>query len=90
MSSMWKSIGPAGAATDRWVGHDPSKRFPIYTRGNAGEVYPEVFTPLSFSIASEVGERSMRAAILASGLIRPDELDNETFSITLLSEYSLI
>ncbi len=75
MSSMWKSIGPAGAGTDTWVGHDPSKRFPIYTRGNAGEVYPEVFTPLSFSIASEVGERSMRAAILASGLIRPSELD---------------
>lgn len=74
---MWKPIGPgAEDDADRWVGHDPSERFPIYTRGNAGEVYPEVFTPLSFSIAAEAGERSMRAAILASGLIRPDELDS--------------
>lgn len=76
MGNMWKPVGPAGASDDSWVGDDPSERFPIYTRGNAGEVYPEVFTPLSFSIASEAGERSMRAAILASGLIRPDELDS--------------
>jgi pyruvate,water dikinase len=74
MNDMWKPIGPADAE-ERWVGHDTSSRFPVYTRGNAGEVYPEVFTPLSFSIAAEAGERSMRAAILASGLIRPDELD---------------
>lgn len=71
---MWKPIGPVDA-TEQWVGHDASSRFPVYTRGNAGEVYPEVFTPLSFSIAAEAGERSMRAAILTSGLIRPDELD---------------
>lgn len=71
---MWKPIGPVDA-TEQWVGHDASDRFPVYTRGNAGEVYPEVFTPLSFSIAAEAGERSMRAAILTSGLIRPDELD---------------
>ncbi len=70
---MWKPVGPA-TASEAWVGTDPSSRFPIYTRGNAGEVYPEVFTPLSFSIAAEAGERSMRTALLASGLIRPEEL----------------
>lgn len=74
MNDMWKPIGPVDAE-ERWVGHDTSSRFPVYTRGNAGEVYPEVFTPLSFSIAAEAGERSMRAAILASGLIRPEELE---------------
>jgi phosphohistidine swiveling domain-containing protein len=72
-NDIWKPIGPPDA-TEQWVGHDTSSRFPVYTRGNAGEVYPEVFTPLSFSIAADAGERSMRAAILASGLIRPDEL----------------
>lgn len=58
-----------------WVGHDASERFPIYTRGNAGEVYPEVFTPLSFSVASEATERAMRNALIGSGLVRPSELD---------------
>ena len=37
--------------------------------------YPEVFTPLSFSMALEVGERATRAAISASGLITPEEMD---------------
>ncbi len=68
---IWKPIGDG-----HWVGTEPSARFPVYTRGNAGEVYPEVFTPLSFSIASEAGEKAMRAAILYSGLIRPEEIEN--------------
>ncbi len=70
---LWRAVGqPAG--DDRWVGQDPSERFPVYTRGNAGEVYPEVFTPLSFSVAAESAERAMRNAILTSGLVRPEEL----------------
>ncbi len=80
MAGIWKPIGPASRSeqadpAEQWVGHDSSSRFPVYTRGNAGEVYPEVFTPLSFSIGSEATERSMRAAMLTSGLIRPYELD---------------
>lgn len=70
---LWRPVGtPAGV--DRWVGQDTSDRFPVYTRGNAGEVYPEVFTPLSFSVAAESAERAMRNAILTSGLIRPEEM----------------
>ncbi len=73
-ATPWRPVGPPDA-TDRWVGHDASERFPVYTRGNAGEVYPEVFTPLSFSVAAEAAERAMRNAIVHSGLIRPEELD---------------
>lgn len=73
-TDVWRPVGP-GDATDSWVGHDASDRFPVYTRGNAGEVYPEVFTPLSFSVAAAGAERAMRNAILVSGLIRPEELD---------------
>lgn len=65
----WRKVG-----TGEWVGTGASDRFPIYTRGNAGEVYPEVYRPLSFSIAQQGGERAMRNAILASGVIRPEEL----------------
>jgi pyruvate,water dikinase len=66
---MWKPIGDGS-----WVGSDPSERFPVYTRGNAGEVYPEVYRPLTFSIAAESGERAMRNAVAVSGLLRPEEL----------------
>ena len=31
----------------------PSERFPIYTRGNTGEVYPNVITPLCGSIVAQ-------------------------------------
>ena len=72
---LWKPIGGVEDG-GRWVGHDASDRFPVYTRGNAGEVYPEVFTPLSFSVAAEAAERAMRNGIAHSGLVRPDELDD--------------
>jgi phosphohistidine swiveling domain-containing protein len=68
--SFWKPIG-----SGQWVGSDPSERFNVYTRGNAGEVYPEVFTPLSFSIAMEAGEAAMRNALLGTGLITRKELE---------------
>ncbi len=72
-NGIWKPVGPPGSA-DTWVGHDPSDRFSVYTRGNAGEVYPEVFTPLSFSVAADAAETAMRRALLTTGLIRPEEL----------------
>ncbi len=81
---IWKPIGgptdgdetAEGSSSRVWVGQDASDQFPIYTRGNAGEVYPEVFTPLSYSVASEAGERAIRNALLTSGLVRPSELDD--------------
>ncbi|MCP4225007.1 MAG: phosphoenolpyruvate-utilizing protein [Actinomycetia bacterium] len=71
---IWKAIG--GREEDgHWVGHAPSNQFPVYTRGNTGEVYPEVFTPLTFSIAADATELAMRNAMLESGLLRPKEVD---------------
>ena len=37
-----------------WVVDDrPSDRFPVYTRGNTGEVYPNVITPLCGSVVKD-------------------------------------
>ncbi len=72
---QWRKVGGG-----EWVGTDASERFPIYTRGNAGEVYPLVYRPLSFSIAQESGERAMRRAMLRSGLVRPSELEGIALS----------
>lgn len=34
-----------------WVTDNPtSKKWPLYTRGNVGEVFPEVVLPLTWSV----------------------------------------
>ncbi len=47
--SLLKDLG-AGL----YVHEPPSTRYPVYTRGNAGEVWPEVAYPLSVSISRSV------------------------------------
>ena len=32
------------------IDDEPSPRFPVYTRGNAGEVFPNVMTPMTGSL----------------------------------------
>lgn len=67
--SIWKVVGDG-----QWVGSEPSRRYPVYTRGNAGEVYPEVFTPLSFSIAAEPSDQAFRNAVARTGLVSAKDL----------------
>ncbi len=76
----WRPIGGG-----QWVGTDLSEKFPLYTRANAGEVYPLVYRPLSFSIAQESGERAMRRAVLTSGLIRPEEIEDIPLTTAVMS-----
>ncbi|MBV8979838.1 MAG: phosphoenolpyruvate-utilizing protein [Acidimicrobiia bacterium] len=46
-----------------WVVDDaPSRRFPIYTRGNVGEVFPDVVSPLSWSAYGGEAELGWREA----------------------------
>lgn len=40
----------------------PSRRWPIYTRGNIGEVYPDVVLPLEWDVAGLPSERGWRRA----------------------------
>ncbi len=74
----WKPIG-----NGRWVGSAASERFPVYTRGNAGEVYPEVFTPLTYSMVFETTEQAFRNALTHTGLIRRHEVDDVPLSTGL-------
>lgn len=66
----WHPIGDG-----KWVGHRASPTLATYTRGNAGEVYPNVWHPLSFSISAQMGEAAMRNAAAASGFLTAAELD---------------
>ncbi|MDG1846407.1 MAG: PEP-utilizing enzyme [Acidimicrobiales bacterium] len=57
----------------------PSKRYPIYTRGNAGEVWPEVAYPLTITLNRIVGEEaSARAAINAGVITQKDITEGPT------------
>jgi pyruvate,water dikinase len=58
-----------------WVVDDrPSRRFPIYTRGNAGEVYPNVITPLCGSIVKEPIARGQERVFREMGMLTAADL----------------
>lgn len=55
--------------------HDhPSTRFPVYTRGNVGEVWPYVLYPLSASLAREAPFDPFADAFVALGALTTDEV----------------
>src|SRR5688500_933835 len=58
-----------------WIVDDrPSSRFPIYTRGNTGEVYPNVITPLCGSIVKEPIARGQERVFREMGALASDDL----------------
>ena len=61
----------------RWItDNEPSERFPLWTRGNAGEVFPNVMTPLSASLYGDAPSRAQTTAFLGMGVLLPSDLDN--------------
>ena len=84
------------ARTYSVIDAEPSRRFPVYTRGNAGEVYPNVMTPLTGSLigdASSVGQiRAMRefGMLLKRDLTAPGEFGTGVFGGYLYANLSLL
>ncbi|MEY2449605.1 MAG: rifampicin phosphotransferase [Acidimicrobiaceae bacterium] len=70
---------------DRWiVDSEPSTRYPIYTRGNVGEVFPDPVAPLSGDIITRGAEPGWRDALARFGALDHDEFDpnnNEVVAI---------
>jgi pyruvate,water dikinase len=68
---------------DRWiVDSAPSSRYPIYTRANVGEVFPDPVTPLSATIGiAENAEPGWRDAFARFGVVEPDEYDSDANEI---------
>lgn len=60
-----------------WVTDRPaSERYPIYTRANAGEVYPDPVSPLAGSLAMlSAGEAGWRDAYVRAGTFDYEEFD---------------
>ena len=64
--------------------HRVSERFPLLCRGNAGEVYPNVVSPLTGSIVAGPFSEGQRRLSIDAGLATPEQLrefDGVTFSV---------
>jgi pyruvate,water dikinase len=61
---------------DRWiVDSEPSTRYPIYTRGNVGEVFPDPVAPLSADFITMGAEPGWRDAFERFGAFDSSEFD---------------
>lgn len=58
---------------------DLSERFPIYTRANVGEVFPDPVTPLTSDTALFDAELGWRDAWVRMGAFDPDEFPGDSF-----------
>jgi pyruvate,water dikinase len=63
------------------VDNEPDRRFPIYTRGNVGEVFPDVVTPLTWSALGDAAEMGWRDAFAQFGVLRPDDFGDAPMGI---------
>lgn len=59
----------------------PSTRWPIYTRGNIGEVYPEVVLPLEWELGGPASEEGWRVAAEAIGFATPADWGDEPWVV---------
>ncbi|MEO7429046.1 MAG: phosphoenolpyruvate-utilizing protein [Acidimicrobiales bacterium] len=68
---------------DRWiVDSRPSRRYPIYTRANVGEVFPDPVTPLSATIGIiRHAEPGWRDAFARFGAVDLDEYDPDNIEV---------
>ncbi|MGE3075260.1 MAG: PEP-utilizing enzyme [Dehalococcoidia bacterium] len=67
------------------VGSKPSKRYPLWTRANVGEVFPDPVAPLTFSLfMKDHTESAWRRALVKMGAFTLDEFapdDMETLGV---------
>lgn len=64
------------------VGSKPSERFPIWTRANVGEVFPDPVAPLSFSFfMRDMVEPGFRDALVNIGAFSHDEFSPDEMEV---------
>ena len=61
---------------EAWPVGDPySERFPIWTRANVGEVFPDPVAPLTYTLLFSDADGAVRDAFAQMGAFTPDEFD---------------
>ena len=68
---------------ERWIADSGlSERYPIYTRANVGEVFPDPVTPLTADVGISRGRVGLAGRVGAHRRLRLDEFDpNELESL---------
>ena len=81
-------IAPVAEAIEKiWPTDNPmSRRWPLYTRGNVGEVFPEVVLPLTWDCYGLAAENGWRAAFERMGLLMPGDMAPDE-PMTILSVF---
>lgn len=70
-----------------WPTDNPvSRRWPLYTRGNVGEVFPEVVLPLTWDTYGQAAENGWRKAFESMGLLIPGDMAPDE-AMTILSVF---
>ena len=69
------------------VDDDLSARWPLYTRGNVGEVFPDVVTPLDWSLLGGAFESGWREAWREFGIVAPGDFDTERVLVCIAGGY---
>ena len=64
------------------IDDEPSRTFPLYCRGNMGEVYPNVMTPLTGSLVYRAAQRGQETVVLGLGFLSRSHLDDSSGAIT--------
>lgn len=64
------------------IDQEPSRVFPLYGRGNMGEVFPNVVTPLTGSLITGAARRSQEAALVGLGCLSRSHIDDSDGAIT--------
>jgi pyruvate,water dikinase len=69
------------------IDDDLSRRWPLYTRGNVGEVFPDVASPLAWSLLGGACESGWREAWREFGIIAPGDFDKERVLVCIAGGY---
>jgi pyruvate,water dikinase len=71
-----------------WLVDDTlSRLWPIYTRGNVGEVFPDVVTPLNWTLLGGAVENSWREAWREFGIVADGDFDAERVIVCIAGGY---
>ncbi len=67
-----------------WLADNPlSKQWPLYTRGNVGEVFPEVVLPFTWSVYGQEAENGWRDSFERLGLVADGDFADDEDMIIL-------
>lgn len=61
----------------------PSEKWPLYTRGNVGEVFPEVVLPFTWDLIGKAAEDGWREAFVRMGLVATGDFPDDEDMIIL-------